>query len=76
MSTLLKKAMKEIEALPASEQDAFAEMLYVHLTAEPRYHLTPVQIKRVQQTRRDLRSGKTRMVSNTDMEAFWKSMGL
>jgi len=76
MSTLLKKAIQVIEALPSSEQDVYAEILYAHLATEPHYRLTPAQVKRVQQTRRDLRSGKTRLLTESDMEAFWKSMGL
>ena len=76
MTTLLKKAVKSIQSLPAAEQDSVAEMLFAHITSEPRYRLTPAQVRKVQRTRQALRAGMTRVVSEKEMTGFWKDVGL
>ena len=76
MTKLLERAIQNVRKLPASEQDAAAEALFVHIAGEPRYRLTKEQVSEVRRIRKGLRSGKTRLVGKRQMSAFWKKLGV
>jgi ABC-type histidine transport system ATPase subunit len=77
MTKLLDEAIAKARALPESEQDLAAEVLLtvIHHDA-PSYHLTPEQIEEVKQIRQDLREGKMNLLSEGEMAAFWRKLGV
>jgi len=40
------------------------------------YHLTAAQIKEVESIQRDLKSGKTKLLTDKQVAAMWKSFGI
>jgi hypothetical protein len=77
MTKLLDEAIAKARALPESEQDLAAEVLLtvIHHDA-PSYHLTPEQIEEVKQIRQDLREGRMNPLSEGEMAAFWRKLGV
>jgi len=48
MTKLLEQAIEQLRELPAENQDAAAEALFVHMTSgNANYHLTDEQVKEV-----------------------------
>ncbi len=77
MTKLLERAIEQLRELPAGDQNAAAQALFVHMTSgNAEYHLTPLQIREVKGIQRDLRTGKTRVATKGEMTALWKSCGI
>ena len=76
MTKLLDDAIAEARRLPADEQDAAAEALFAHLGHIGKHRLTPEQAQEVERIRANLRAGRTRLLSDEDMQTFWRSCGL
>lgn len=76
MTKLLEKAIANVRKLPEPEQNAAAEALFAHIAGEPRYRLTPEQIIEVKRIQRNLRAGKTHLITRRQINAFWKKCGL
>ena len=77
MTNLLERAIEQLRELPARDQDAAAEVLFVHMAdGGAKYHLTDNQVEEVRRIQRNLRSGKTRFATKREMVALWKSCGL
>jgi predicted metal-dependent HD superfamily phosphohydrolase len=70
MSKLLEQAIQSLRDLPEDEQDMAASALFAYISSDERhYHLTSDQIEAVRRTRRDLKTGKTRLASDTEVAA-------
>jgi hypothetical protein len=77
MTKLLDDAIAQARTLPEDKQDQAAEALFAHIAGdERRYRLTHEQVEEVKKIQRDLRTGATRLLSEEEMDAFWKSCGL
>ena len=76
MTKLPQKPIADVRKLPESVQNAAAEALFVHIAGEPRYRLTEEQVREVRRIRKNLRVGKTTLVSPRQMSAFWKKRGV
>ena len=77
MTRLLDEAIAQARTLPEDKQDQVAEALFAHIAGDERhYRLTPEQVEEVKRIQRDLRTGATRLLSEEEMEAFWKTCGL
>lgn len=77
MTKLLEKAIEQLRELPAEDQNAAAQALFVHMTSgNAEYHLTAEQVREVKRIQRDMRTGKTRLTTKREMAALWKSCGL
>jgi len=77
MTKLLEQAIEQLRELPAEDQNAAAQALFVHMVSDSaEYHLTPKQVREVKCIQRDLRTGKTRLTTKREMTALWKSCGL
>jgi hypothetical protein len=77
MTKLLDEAIAQARALPEDKQDHAAEALFALIAGdERRYRLTSEQVEDVKRIQRDLRTGATRLLSEEDMDGFWKSCGL
>ena len=76
MTKLLEQAIANIQKLPEPQQNAAAEALFVHIAGEPRFRLTPEQVREVRRIQKNVRTGKTRLVSGKTMNTFWKKSGL
>jgi len=77
MTKLLDEAIAQARMLPESKQDQVAEALFAHIAGdEQRYRLTPEQVEEVKRIQQDLQKGATKLLSEEEMEAFWKSCGL
>jgi DNA-binding PadR family transcriptional regulator len=48
----------------------------VHLAGVQHYRLTAEQAEEVERIRENLRSGRTELLSDDDMKAFWQSCGV
>jgi hypothetical protein len=76
MTKLLEQAITAVRELSEADQDAAADALFAHLTADDRrFGLTAEQIEEVGRIQRDLHDGRERLVSETDMEALWRKCG-
>jgi hypothetical protein len=77
MTKLLEQAIAKARQLSESEQDAIADAMFAHLPGgEGRPRLTPEQIADVKRIRDDLRSGRTRLATDSETAALWKTCGL
>jgi hypothetical protein len=77
MTRLLDEAIAQARTLPEDKQNQVAEALFAHIAGDERpYSLTPEQVEEVRRIQRDLRTGTTRLLSNEEMDVFWKSCGL
>ncbi|OGG53651.1 hypothetical protein A2851_02055 [Candidatus Kaiserbacteria bacterium RIFCSPHIGHO2_01_FULL_53_29] len=77
MTKLLEKAIEQLRELPAEDQNAAAQALFVHMVSgNAEYHLTDEQVREVKRIQRNLRSGKTRLATKREMAALWKGCGL
>ena len=71
MSKLLEQAIESLRDLPEDEQDAAASALLSYISSDERhYHLTSDQAEAVRQTRRDLKTGKTRLATGVEVAAL------
>jgi ABC-type histidine transport system ATPase subunit len=77
MTKLLEEAIAKACELPESEQDLAAEVLLtvIHHDA-PSYHLTPEQVEEVKQIRQDLREGRVNLLSEGEIAAFLRKLGV
>jgi hypothetical protein len=75
MTKLFDDAVAQARELPADQQDAAAEALFAHLAGGQQYRLTAEQAEEVERIRDNLRSGRTELLSDDDMKAFWQSCG-
>ena len=77
MTKLLEQAFARARELSAEEQDAIADALFAHLAGDSsRTKLTPEQTADVNRIREDLRSGRTRLATDEETAALWKTCGL
>jgi hypothetical protein len=76
MTKLFDDAIEQARQLPDEQQDAAAEALFAHLAGRRDYRLTADQAEEVERIRDNLRSGRTTLVRDDDMRAFWKFCGL
>ena len=73
MTDLLEQAIEQLRDLPEEEQDAAADVLFAYVCSEERhYQLRPHQITQVRRIRQDLRDGKTRLATNTEVSTVKK----
>jgi len=77
MTKLLEQAIAQVRELSEAEQDAAADALFAHIAGDHRrYQLTQEQVADVKRIQQDLRDGKTRLLTDEEMAAFWKKCGL
>jgi hypothetical protein len=76
MTKLFDDAIEQARQLTDEQQDAAAEALFAHLAGRREYRLTAEQAEEVERIRDSLRSGRTKLVADEEMQAFWKSCGL
>jgi hypothetical protein len=76
MTKLFDDAIAQARQLSDEEQDAAAEALFAHLAHRRDFRLSADQAEEVERIRQNLRSGRTALVSDEDMKAFWTSCGL
>ena len=76
MTKLLEQAIAQARELSEEEQDAVADALFAHLVGDHRrYRLTDEQVSDVRRIQQELRDGKTRLLTDDEMAAFWKKCG-
>jgi hypothetical protein len=76
MTKLLEQAIAQARQLSEEEQDAVADALFAHLVGDHRRHrLTDEQVSDVRRIQQELRDGKTRLLTDDEMAAFWKKCG-
>jgi hypothetical protein len=76
MTKLLEQAIAKVRELSEPEQDAAADALFVHISGDHRYYqLTPDQVADVERIRQSLRTGQTRLATDEETAAFWRSLG-
>ncbi len=74
MTKLLEDAIAQARELPEEEQDAMADVLFTYMTgAGVRCGLSDEQVAEVMRIRDKLRTGKTRLVPDNEMDAFWQT---
>ena len=67
----------EVRALADHEQDRLAELVAISLPqGDQRLTISGAQAAEVQQILDNIASGKSRLVSEAEMEDFWKECGL
>ena len=77
MTTGLKNILKRVEKWPKKRQeDAMAMLITMEKQDKTSYHLTAAQIKEVESIQRDLKSGKTKLLTDKQVAAMWKSFGV
>ena len=76
MTKLLQRALENVSKLSEQEQNAAAEALFAHIAGETRYRLTDEQVKEVRRIRKNIRTGKAKLVSAGQMSKFWKKRGV
>jgi hypothetical protein len=71
MSRRLDEAIETLRDLPDDEQDAAASALFAYISSDDRqYQLRPDHAEAVRRIRRDLKSGKTRLATDDEVEAL------
>ena len=74
MTRLLEDAIAKARELPDNEQDAMADVLFAHMTGVGvRYKLDDEQVAEVMRIRENLRTGKTTLVPDDEMDTFWQT---
>jgi hypothetical protein len=77
MTKLLEQAIAKARELSEAEQDALADALFAHLPGgEIGYGLSAEQAADVARVRDDLRSGRTRLATDEEVDTVWKKCGL
>jgi len=75
--TLLEEAIESLRSVPAAQQDHIAEAVP---TLVEQYmsdiRLTPEQVEEVRRTIRDLEEGRARTLSDEEVEAMWRRLGV
>jgi len=71
MTKLLQRALENVSKLSEQEQNAAAEALFAHIAGETRE-----QVKEVRRIRKNIRTGKAKLVSAGQMSKFWKKRGV
>ena len=67
----------QVGTLADYEQDRLADLVAVSLPqGDQRLTISDAQAAEVQQILDDIASGKSRLVSEAEMESFWKECGL
>lgn len=67
----------EVRALADHEQDRLAELVAISLPqGDQRLTISGAQAAEVQEILDNIASGKSRLVSEAEMEDFWKECGL
>lgn len=74
MTTLLKKAIEKVKALPQKRQDEVAEFLMYMAAENDPYPLTPEQIAGVKKAQASMRRGK--FASQKRVKKFFSKYGL
>ena len=68
MSALLDDAIEQLRELPEDEQDAAADALFAYIASDERqYRINKRDADEVQQIRRDLVSGATRLATEKEV---------
>ena len=68
MSALLDDAIEQLRELPEDEQDAAADALFAYIASDERqYRIDKRDADEVQQIRRDLVSGATRLATEKEV---------
>ena len=76
MTKLVEQAIAKARELSEAEQDALADALFAHLPGrDGRVRLTAEQAADVARIRDDLRSGRTRLATDEEVDAVWKKCG-
>jgi hypothetical protein len=71
MTRRLDEAIETLRDLPDDEQDAAASALFAYISSDDRqYQLRPDHAEAVRRIRRDLKSGKTRLATDDEVEAL------
>ena len=71
MTRRLDEAIETLRDLPDDEQDAAASALFAYISSDDReYQLLPDHAEAVRRIRRDLKSGKTRLATDDEVEAL------
>ena len=74
MTALLEAAIAKARELPEEEQDAAADALFASMAREEVQHrLTPEQADEVKRIQRGLMDGSTTLLSDEEMDAFWRA---
>lgn len=77
MTKLFEEAVAKVKKLPDEDQDIAAELLLTLTNAEATtWHLSSEQVEEVKRIQEDLREGRTALITDEEMEAFWKKCGL
>lgn len=79
MTKRLDEAIAELQALPEADQDWAAENIQAILRDREHaldYQLTPDQVAEVEQTLADLKSGRTRLLTEEETEEMWRRLGV
>lgn len=77
MTELLEEATARVRELPPKQQDMAAEAIFAVVERDqPRYRLTPEQIEEVRRTQADLKAGRTRLLTDEEVEAMWRRLGV
>jgi gamma-glutamyl phosphate reductase len=77
MTKLLEQAIAQARELSEAEQDGLADALFAHLPGrDGRTRLTAEQVADVARIRDHLRSGRTRLATDEEVDAVWKKCGL
>ena len=77
MTKLLEEAVEQARELPAEDQDAAADALFVHIANKDRRHgLSIEQVEEVKRIRARLQSGETRLATDEEVAALWKKCGM
>jgi hypothetical protein len=71
MTRRLDEAIETLRDLPDDEQDAAASALFAYISSDDRqYQLRPDHAEAVRRIRRDLKSGKTRLATDDEVESL------
>jgi hypothetical protein len=71
MTRRLDEAIETLRDLPDDEQDAAPSALFAYISSDDReYQLRPDHAEAVRRIRRDLKSGKTRLATDDEVEAL------
>jgi hypothetical protein len=77
MTKLLEQAIAAVRELSEAEQDAAAEALFAHMSGDHhQVQLTQEQVAEIKQIQQDLHDGRSRLLTDAEMETFWKKCGL
>ncbi|MGO9025626.1 MAG: hypothetical protein ACLQIQ_15215 [Beijerinckiaceae bacterium] len=68
---MLEQAIETLRNLPEDEQDAATDALFTYISSDDRqYRLSSDQAEAVRRTRRDLKTGNTRLATDAEVAAL------